>query len=524
MSESMAAPPDDMLLQVLKPLLNAQARGMCRRFVGTRGAGKSFAMALLAYLDLLMRIPTVIFDPAGALTDWLLGLIEREPDHTKAQLLSRIRYLKIAGERADDATYITPFPLLFRLGDEPLQAIAERPLEVWRRLDPELRRNPTVGWNKLSEIGSYVGMLLAGMEPMRQLTEANSLLDDPHTWRQDIEAARARYPDELAIPADYFLTKYPTLKGQELRFETNALRAKLQLITLNPIYQAMYGAGAPDLTLQRVMADRLLVIMDFGQLPDGDAKHFAILWLYKYWFDAFVARGAGKDQLPIACYFDEISFILPDKADRNNPLRGDFAGFISRYARNNHIWLTVAHQELRQFDDDTNALLATLGMQVFGTTADLKGAIEMAERFYRYDPYHEKGRRPQFATVEGVREIIHEEPHYFTYQEQAYANALNFLDLETFKFLIGVSKREGQLPTSLHWTSLAPFAGDKFPRRELTEPARAALAKRDGRAVSAIREEIDQRRPGGGTLGVMHQEKPPTGQSSPRRRYDTEEA
>src|SRR5215207_2772774 len=101
MSTPPAAPPDDVLLQKLKPLLNAKARGMCRRFVGTRGAGKSFLMALLAYVDVSMRVPTIIFDPAGALTNWLLALIEREPDRVKEQLLSRIRYTKIIGERVD---------------------------------------------------------------------------------------------------------------------------------------------------------------------------------------------------------------------------------------------------------------------------------------------------------------------------------------------------------------------------------------------------------------------------------------
>src|SRR5215212_7292523 len=118
---SLAVPPDEHLLQEVKPLLNANARGMCRRFVGTRGAGKSFLMALLAYIDMSMRVPTVVFDPAGALTNWLLALIEREPDHLKEELVSRIRYLRVSGERVGGQTYISPFPLLFRFGDEPLQ-------------------------------------------------------------------------------------------------------------------------------------------------------------------------------------------------------------------------------------------------------------------------------------------------------------------------------------------------------------------------------------------------------------------
>src|SRR5215212_11548406 len=146
MSSLAAVPPDEVLLQKLKPLLNAKARGMCRRFVGTRGAGKSFLMALLAYIDVSMRVPTVIYDPAGALTNWLLALIEREPVDVKKRILPRIRYMKVAGQQVTGQTYITPFPLLFRLGDEPLQEIAERPLEVWLRLDPNLTRNPTVGW------------------------------------------------------------------------------------------------------------------------------------------------------------------------------------------------------------------------------------------------------------------------------------------------------------------------------------------------------------------------------------------
>ena len=93
------------------------------------------------------------------------------------------------------------------------------------------------------------------------------------------------------------------------------------------------------------------------------------------------------------------------------------------------------------------------------------------------------------------------------------------------QFLIGVAQKEGQLPPSLPWTSFVPFAADKFPRRELTEPARAALAKRDGRAVSSIREEIGQRRPGYRREAPRQPDEPPPDHQPPpsHQRGDTDE-
>ncbi len=310
------------LLAQLRPLLNHRARGMGRRLVGTRGAGKTRLLSLLAFIDLVYRVPSIVIDPAGALSLWLLSDIEREPLRVKQALLPRLRYYNMAGLKDGSSTIIPTFPLLFRRGDEPLQEIAQRPLEVWSRLDPQLVRAPRTGRNAMLRAGSMAGMLLFAMDPPRQLTEAESLLTNPTAWASLIRQAQAAFPDDLAEPARFFLESYPTLRDQEREMRVGSLRDKLLPFSLNPVLRGIYGADDPVITVDQIEQDRLFVILDFSDLTDADQRRFAILWVYAYCMEAFRARGAGKDQLPIAFYVDEASYILPSR-DQDNPLLRD---------------------------------------------------------------------------------------------------------------------------------------------------------------------------------------------------------
>jgi hypothetical protein len=489
-------PASLLAVQQLRPLLSLRARSTGRRYCGARGSGKSALLAWLTLIDLAAGLPGVALDPAGAIAYWLFGILEHESEETLRRVLPKLRYYAMKGVKVGPEIYLPTWALLYRREpDEPLEAIARRPLEVWLRADPALSRAPIQGANALMEIGSYALMLLFAMEPPCQVTELAALLENPLPFRDRILAARERYPDELARPAHFFLEAYPTLSERDRVGKVAALQAKLPMFTLNRILKAQYGADFPSTTVAEIERDGVFAIVDFQGMAGDDEKSFSVKWLNSYFMHEFRARRPGKDQVPLCYTIDEASFILPGKGSRNDLLKDDFTQFTQQVARQNNIFMSIVHQEIRQFDDQINELLMQFGTQILGATADLEGAVQVSQRFHYYDPYKVKRMKNVWATDPTTREhfVIDQDPIYFTEREQALANARQLLALKPFNFQIGTAP-EGALPTSLRHIDLAAYAEERFPRSSSVEAVRIALAQRDGRTLSSVLHEIDRRR------------------------------
>lgn len=491
----MALPAPLAPLEPLLPAFSVHSRGMGVRLCATRGAGKSRLLGrALAYVDLLLNLPLVIIDPVGAVADNLYDAIDRESTATKQQLLPRLRYVNMAGQRVGDDAYVVPLPFLYRSGEESLYAVAYRFLDVIRKSDPALQSASILGWNALAHIGERVLMALAAMGC--QITEADHLLTNPQAWEPKLREAERRVPEVAPVVA-YLLGEYATLPPREKLNLTSAFKRKLSVFDLDPVIRAQYGASLPAIDPQRVIDERLCVIFDFRDVTLADQKRLGILWVYKYFVDFFQLRGPDKHKVPVSFIIDELSYLVPGR-DGNSLLRSDLSDLIQRTARNASVWVTLSHQELRQFDEETNDLLMQLGTQILGATSDMQGARQVADRFYEYDPYWVKDSHDQFVTYDRVPEKVGEIKTYFSIDEQVNMNALEFIKLETFNFLVGIAKREGQLPTFLRHVDLSDFDRDKFPRRERVDAARAALMQQHGQKVTDILGEITGRLPGNG--------------------------
>jgi hypothetical protein len=451
------------------------ARSMGQRITGTRGSGKSRLLGrLIAWADVQANIPTVIIDPVGALSDNLLDVVARLPqaEQERLKLHKRIVYVDMAGTGPEG--HVCPFPLLYRLGKESLYDQAMRFVSVTIKTDPDLRRASIQGANALEKIGVHAGMLLAALGC--QLTEAESLLNEPTAWEGRIRQALAEHPEELGAAASYFLTIYPKLPERERQFQTSAYRQKLGLF-VDPVLRAIYGADTPGIDWSAVIKKRQCVLLDFRHVPEH-RKQFCVVWAHHTLLEWIRRRGPGR-HTPLSLIVDEATYLLSDAQAREDPLADDLEELISRLARNHAIWCTYAHQELNQLNERASRLFMDLGTQFYGRTADIEAAMTIARRFYRWTG---KEVKKVDAVWHPPTMFANEWTEYrtaeFTRDEQAYRDGLKLFDLPTFHFLLGVAPREGELPTSLKEISIADHDKGRYVQEDLVREARAHLMTR----------------------------------------------
>src|SRR5215216_1665618 len=150
------------------------ARSMGIHIQAGKGSGKSRLMGrLIAWLDFVRGVPLVILDPHGPTIDNFLDKLTRMPRELQERLWQRVLYVDMSGQSGQ----VIPFPLYYRLGNESLYDISQRYLDVVRKLDPYLQTASVEGWNPLWRTGTYIGMILAGLN--FQITEAEKLLQNP---------------------------------------------------------------------------------------------------------------------------------------------------------------------------------------------------------------------------------------------------------------------------------------------------------------------------------------------------------
>jgi hypothetical protein len=476
------------------PFLAHASRGMGRRICGAPGAGKTRITArLLMAFDLLAGLPIIAIDPVGALSNDFLDVIDRQPRWIRNELEARILYVNMAGMTVGEARYVHPFPFLVRSGNESFYTVAHRYLDVLLRTWPALRQSPVLGEAAVVNIAENV--LIALCAAGGQITEAESLLRNLAAWTPRLLAAREREP-EAAPAIDYLLNDYAQKTNSEKQKDTLSFFRRVSMFRLDQSLRAIYGASTPSVTPAQIVAEKRCVILDYRNVRNTEQRKLGLLWLYHYCNDYFRERGPGGRANPIAFYIDELSYLLPPGKKRDELIADDLSELLSRTARNNGIFVSVIHQDLHMFDEDTNVLLSRLGTQILGASSDVKGAAQIAERFFRYQKTKAKDWQNVWTSDgPGSHFVIDKKPVYETPQEQIIENSYRFLDLEAFQFLVGVAKREGQLPTSLAAVSFADFDAGVFADVARVDQIRALLMQQQGSPVSQILAEIEARRP-----------------------------
>jgi hypothetical protein len=451
-----------------------------------KGSGKSRLMGrILAWLDFLRGIPVIIFDPHGQTIDNFLDKIIRTPPEYQPQLWSRVHYVDMSGS----GDLVCPFPLYYRLGEESLYEISQRPLDTIRKIDPHLQTASIEGWNALWRTGTYAGMLLAALG--YQFTEAEYLLMNPLAWQGHFKQLVERYP-ELRSPVAFF-RQLGDPKNAGLRRRTESFANKTTMFSLDPTMKAMFGANLPGIDWNQLERTRPAILLDFRHEHDIERRRFKMMWAFLYCLEFIKYRGAGR-HVPISFIIDELTSLFSIQALAADLFASDIDELINVIARNYSIWLCIAHQEAFQFSERLQKSLMTMGTQVLGVTSDPDSAINTARQFSRYDPYWvKKYERVWMSDMIFGAYVVDHRSVEFTIDEQLLIHSYEYLDQGRFRFRVRPAAGEGDVTGGLHSASIEGLDPGIYPHEELVPQARALLMERDGRPVRAMVAEIEER-------------------------------
>jgi hypothetical protein len=472
-----------------------KARSLGIHLQAGKGAGKSrFIGRILAWLDFIFSVGLIILDPLGPSISNFLDKLTRLPPEQQRQLGKRVRYIDMSGKAG-----IVGFPLYYRLGNESLFEISQRYLEVIRRLDPSLVAASVEGMNSIIKIASPLGIILAALD--LQITEAESLLVNPHLWTSRFEEAIRRYP-EVKPAVDFFTQQYMEWDEATRIRRTDAFRTKIAAFYYDPLMKGMYGASKPGIDWDQVVENREAVLLDFGNEHNLEQRRFKMMWVFSSFMEWIKHRGAGHKHPPVSFIIDElVSLMNVSAAAGAGIFAHDMDELINVYARNYNIWLTIAHQELYQLDPNTQKTLLTMGTQIFGSSADIDAALVLAKNLFPYDPHKVKRYEPIYSSFQGKSYVIDKRPVDYTVEEQQYLKANELKNRNRFEFIVRPATGEGQVSPKLHRVTIENFDKGIWVDEEAVAQARAILVKRSSRPITDVLKEIEAR---------THIEKPAT--------------
>lgn len=462
--------------------------------VAQSGFGKSWFLGRrLVFNDVCRNVPVIIFDPIGATIDNLLDKIGKQPKPLQKKLWPRIRYVDMGGRDG----YVMPFPLYYReRQDDSYYRIANRFVDAIRRLDPKLADAPVQGMNAIRPIGLNAGVILTALG--YQITEADELLADPSKWELKFQHLLSQNPtNEIRRAINFMQNSY--IKSQALLF-----RSKITDMVLDPINRCIFGASLPAINWDEVISKRLCVLIDTSQ--DGDTDDYMcgikMQWVFRSLISYIRRSGRGR-KLPISIYIDELASMYNTT---DNLLSKDMNQLINGTARNYNLWLTIAHQEMYQFEEQTQKTLMSMGTQIIGNTDDQDAAMRFARRYDKIDPLKEKRRTKVWGsstsknygyTYDGHltpldsstdHYVIDENPVEYSLNEQLHMSSYKYTSLPPFTFLVRTPSMPELQRVSLH--DLDPGQTINLADVEL---AKRTLTRAFGHKIQDVEAEIERR-------------------------------
>lgn len=420
--------------------------------VGGKGSMKSrFMGKWLAYDDVENQIPTIMIDPANrnGLIDNFLDAVDAQIERGELDSISveqkrisekaldmedRIRYIDMSGSSG----YVTPFPFLYQNTNESLYSISNRFLDVLRLVDPKLDDAPVNGTNAIKPILTMLGAVLFPMG--FQLTEAESLMNNPKEWEPRFEALvnqiqdNTRYAEDVKRAVDWWKNGYN-------RSMAVTLKGKLTDFIMDSTNRAIFGASKQGIDWKDVISNGLCVLINTSD-PNTtkDMKAFKMLWVLKSLI-SFLDAG-GSDGQPVSIYIDELSSIYNTS---DNAISQEMDELLNNISRRNNLWVTVAHQECYQFEERTIETLMSMGTQIIGVTSDPRSAMMYADRFDNIDVDMVKKEKPVYWRRNGgytpyERELDYEIIDYdestYPIQEQIYMHREKYMSIPPGHFFI----------------------------------------------------------------------------------------
>ena len=480
--------------------------------VAGKGSGKSRLIGrTLVVQDFAKRIPTLVIDPTGVLINNVLDKIIRMPPPVAQVALKRIRYINLAGEHDPQGiTRIMPFPILYH-ARTPFDA-AQRFPDVIERIDPDLRSAPMLGIEALRNIATDVGSVLYAMG--WQYSEAETLLFHANDYRDQIMQAVAREPS-IRASAENLLDQFPTLRPQEQQMQISSFLARTRRFSRDAFSRTIFCADEPALSWDEMLEKRLLVLIDLAKVPTAQRK-FAMQWIYQSFIDWVRIESGLERPLPISLVIDELTEMLGNPADNADPMAEALRQLLDVIARNHKVWVTVLHQEENQVSLQVQRRLNGIGNQFYGVTSDPDSAVRTARRYHPFDPDWIRrqenvwGSRPigdGYTTPRDTEHFVLDTREVdYSIQEQLEINSRDYVQMPPFSFMVGVSPREGQIPSSLNLLTTAHIDPGQFPQMDKLPLVRAMLMGRDGRVLDEVLQEIERRTGTGGDTAANDRE------------------
>jgi hypothetical protein len=469
-----------------KQFLSDSARNMGIACLAGRGAGKSTLMSLIALQDALRNIPVLLCDPVGSTLEQLIWLVMRLPPQQQAWFWKKTIYVDAAGRGG----HIVPCPLYYRLGEESLYEIAQRPLDLIRKLDSNLQEAPVLGWNSVYRIGTMAGLVLAALG--YQITEVEDLLDAPDLWEDRFHAALERHP-EIA-PAVAFFRRNIDRRDDLRTNRTETFRTKTAFLSLDPTMRATFGAATPGIDWRQATDRSMVILIDFSGVHDVERKRFLMWWWLSYFKSFILARGQGRWR-PWSVILDELTAYLNFQA-RSDALVQELDHLINVVSRSHQLWLTAGLQEPWQVDRRIAQGLLTFGTLILGRTSDADSAEWLARHLFRYDPTRVRKTEPVYMSDRGSGPyVVDETTVEFSPDEQTLLNSYKLRDeTPALTFWVRPALTEGTVGRSLRKVSIRRFIDAQFwPDKALVDDAKAQLCARSGLAVASVLQEVEER-------------------------------
>jgi hypothetical protein len=404
----------------------------------------------------------------------------------------RVRYVPVSGYGG----YVSSWPIYNEAkSGESFSTRAQRFVDVIARVDPNLQTASMQGLNALSGAAHPGGIVLCALG--LGIYHLWDLLRNPMAWKAQLERLEQEYPETVEAIDD--LRMLAAMSDRDRLSQLMSLRSKLRPLRLDPTFKAVFGGTTPSINWGDVVAEKQAVLIDFRGMTD-EMKKFCLLWVYNSFLTFIKDRGHTKMHDPISFIIDELSYLVGTTGTNAELLTADLNELVNQISRSHGLWVTLATQELFQLPPKLRQTVLSVGTVLLGQTSDQQQAEELARRYMPYDPYLVKDARPIYTPVMPSQRgwdkptVVQSETSYtyFTKDEQIAKNSWIFRKLEKFHFLIGQSKREGELPTSLNEISIENLDPNQYQERAMTDPIRASLARRDGQKVRVLLEEIDQ--------------------------------
>ena len=450
---------------------------------------------LLAFFDFLRGSPQVILDPTGGTIDNFLDRMILLAPEVQAQLWPYIRYVDLGA-----IDFISTTQLYRRRhASDTLFTIANRPLEVFRRLDPHLQTASVEGWNALFETGIYAGQVTAALG--LQVTDLADMLRRPKRWLPRFDTALQRYPE--LQPAVDFLREYAKLKPDLQRRRSGSLLTKLLPFLADPTMTAMFAGVQDRIDIGAVDQGCLTLLVDGRNEHDPVRRQFKLLWVLRLVTDYLKERGMAGRERPLALIIDEVTQLLGFHNLENTAMAEDLEELISVLARNYGCNATIAHQSLTQIASERiRNVLMQMGTQVIGRIHNPEDQIYLARHFFRYEPYKVKKYEPIWMSIQqgmgplsySIPEVIDYRSQEWTADEQVIELSNRFRDLDRFCFLVRQATGEGMVGDYLKTISIESIDANRYPDQVQLTIARSQLRERDGVPLADLLRTIPARR------------------------------